>query len=65
MDFTELPLDRYGYDNTLVIIDRLTKAPWIVPYKRSATTYDVARMYYEGLYRVYGLLKEVINDQGL
>lgn len=64
MDFNELPLDRYGFDNALVMIDRLTKAPWTIPCKRSATARDAAKMYYEGPYRIFGLPKEVISDRG-
>ena len=64
MDFNELPPDRYGFDNALVMIDRLTKAPWTVPCTRTATARDAARMYYEGPYRIYGLPREVISDRG-
>ena len=64
VDFNELPPDRYGFDNALVMIDRLTKASWTVPCKKSATARDAARMYYEGPYRVSGLPKEVISDRG-
>ena len=28
MDFNEFPKDKYGFDNALVMIDRLTKASW-------------------------------------
>jgi hypothetical protein len=55
MDFNELPPDRYGYDNALVMMDPLSKAPWTIPCKRSATARDAARMYYEGPYRRHGL----------
>jgi len=64
LDFNELPLDRYGFDNALVMIDRLSKASWVVPCKRTATARDAARMYYEGPYRIYGLPQEVISDRG-
>jgi hypothetical protein len=57
VNFNELPPDRYGYDNALVMIDRLTKALWTVPCTRSATARDAATMYYHSLYRVYGLPK--------
>jgi transposase InsO family protein len=64
VDFNELPPDKYGFDNALVMIDRLTKASWTVPCRKSATARDAARMYYEGPYRVYGLPQEIISDQG-
>lgn len=64
MDFNELPKDKYGFDNALVMIDRLTKASWTIPCTKGATARDAAKMYYEGPYRVYGLPMEVISDQG-
>jgi transposase InsO family protein len=64
MDFKEFPPDKYGFDNALVMMDRLGKAPWTVPCKKSATARDAAKMYYEGPYRMFGLPKEVITDRG-
>ena len=64
MDFNEFPKDKYGFDNALVIIDRLTKAPWTIPCTKGATARDAAKLYYEGPYRVHGLPLEVISDQG-
>jgi len=64
VDFNELPPDKYGFDNALVMIDRLSKASWVVPCKRTSTARDAARMYYEGPYRIYGLPKEIISDRG-
>ena len=46
------------------MIDRLTKAAWTIPCRRSATARDAARMYYEGPYRILGLPQEVISDRG-
>lgn len=48
IDFNELPLDKYGFNNALVMIDPLTKASWTVPCKKSATARDAAKMYYKG-----------------
>ena len=64
MDFNKFPKDRYGYDNALVMIDRLSKALWTQACSSTATARGAARIYYEGPYRVYGLPKEVISDQG-
>lgn len=64
MDFNEFPKDKYGFDNALVIIDRLTKASWTIPCTKEATARTAAKLYYEGPYRVHGLPQEVISDRG-
>ena len=64
VDFNKMPLDQYGFDNCLVIIDRLSKMSWSVPCKSTATAKDAARMYYEGPYRVFGLPESVVSDRG-
>lgn len=55
MDFKEFPKDKYGFDNVLVMVDRLSGQAWTIPYYKSATTRDAVKMYYEGPYRVFGL----------
>lgn len=40
--------DKHGYDNVLVMIDRLSKTSWMVKCHRTATARDAAWMFYEG-----------------
>ncbi len=65
MDFKKMLEDKYGYNNALIMVDRLSKSTWTTLCRDSATAKDVALLYYEGLYRVFGLLKEVVTDKGL
>ena len=65
MDFLKLPKDYYGFNNYLVIINRLSKASWYVPYSENVTTKDAAKIYYEGPYRIFGAPTTVVSDRGL
>ena len=64
MDFKKMPRDKHGFDNALVMVDRLSKSSWVTPCTENATARDAARMYYEGPYRVHGMPEEVISDRG-
>lgn len=64
VDFKAMPKDKSGFDNLLVIIDRLSKTSWCIPCTRTATAVDAARMYYEGPFRIFGLPESVVSDQG-
>jgi len=64
MDFNVLPKDKYGFDNALVMICRLSKTSWTIPCQKGETARDAAKMYYEGPYRIFGLPQEVITDRG-
>ena len=59
-----MPEDKYGFNNALVIVDRLSKATWTAACRDTATAKDAARLYYEGLYRLYGLPEEIVSDRG-
>jgi hypothetical protein len=64
VDFKKMPKDRYGYDNCLVMVDRLSKFCWSVPCTEKATAKDAALMYYRGPYRILGLPESVVSDRG-
>lgn len=64
VDFKKMPQDRRGFNNLLVIIDRLSKTAWCVPCTDKAGAADAARMYYEGPFRVMGLPETVVSDRG-
>lgn len=64
MDFNAMPKDRKGFDNLLVMICLLSKRSWCVPCTRTATATDVAKMYYHGPYRVFGLPQQIGSDRG-
>jgi predicted aspartyl protease len=64
MDFKSMPKDRKGYNNLMVIIDRLCKACWTIPCKDDITAPIAAMLYYKGPYRVFGLPRSMVTDRG-
>lgn len=56
--------DAYGYDNVLVIIDRLGKRAFLLPSYKRATAADAAELYYKFVFRVFGLPKTITSDRG-
>ncbi|TLD17516.1 uncharacterized protein PgNI_00009 [Pyricularia grisea] len=53
VDFKSMPKSKSGNNNLFA-----------VPCIRTATVKDTAIIYYEGLYRIYGLPTKVISDKG-
>jgi len=63
-DFKAMPKDRNGNDNVFVIIDRLGKRAFSLPYTREATATTAARLYYEHPWRIYGAPETITSDRG-
>jgi hypothetical protein len=38
---------------------------WTIPYRDQATAREVVKMYYKGLFHIYGLPLKIIIDRGL
>ena len=51
------------YDLILVIIDRLTKYGYFIPYKEASLTEDLAYTFYKYVVRNHGLPEEIIFDR--
>ena len=45
MDFNSFNRDKHGYDNVLVIIDRLSKESISIPYYKTTTTKEIASLF--------------------
>jgi hypothetical protein len=45
MDFTELPLNKVGYDCVFVIVDRLSKKSLSLPYYKIITAKGMAELF--------------------
>ena len=45
MDFTKLLLDKYNYNFAIVIVDRLSKKPVLIPYNDIITTKGMAILF--------------------
>jgi hypothetical protein len=60
---TQLP-NSNGYDTILTIVDhRCTRAAVFLPCKTTITGQEVAKLYYDNIYRWFGLPNKVISDR--
>jgi hypothetical protein len=50
MDFYELPKDRNGYDIVFVNVDHLGKRVISIPYEKTITVEEAARLYITHIY---------------
>ena len=58
---TELP-QSHGYDSILVTVDRLSKRAHFIPTTSDITSLRVAWLFQDGVWKLHGLLEEVISD---
>ena len=58
---TELP-QSHGYDSILVAVDRLSKEAHFIPTTSNITSLRVARLFQDSVWKLHGLLEEVISD---
>ena len=64
MDFIiGLPTTNRGHDAIWVIVDWLTKLCRFVPTKKLITTPELARLFVENVYRLYGLPSNIVSDR--
>ena len=64
MDFiTDLPLSKEGYENILVVTDRLTKAPVYIP-MATTTAQEVASALLKNVFQHHLLPKAIVSDRG-
>jgi hypothetical protein len=64
MDFiTHLP-ESNGFDAILVVVCRLTKFRRIIPCKGTCNAEDLARLFRDNIWRLYGLPDSIVSDRG-
>lgn len=64
MDFiTHLP-DSKGYDAILVVVCRLTKFRHIIPCKGTCNAEELARLFRDNIWKLYGLPDSIVSDRG-
>ena len=51
------------YDSVLVIINRLTKYAYFIPYKEGSTAEDLVYAFNKNVIANYGILEEIISDR--
>src|SRR5882672_10591598 len=59
----ELPPSR-GYDTIMVVVDCLSKQAHVIPTTSDVTAARVARLFKDHIWKLHGILEEVISDQG-
>ncbi|KAK6213447.1 reverse transcriptase domain protein [Colletotrichum tabaci] len=57
------PLTKTWYDSILVIVDRLTKYAYFIPYLESSTAEDLAYTFLKYIISNHGLPKEIVSDR--
>ena len=60
---TELP-QSHGYDSILIAIDRLSKRAHFIATMSDITSLGVTRLFWDGVWKLHRLPKEVISDRG-
>ncbi|TDZ13344.1 Transposon Tf2-9 polyprotein [Colletotrichum orbiculare MAFF 240422] len=57
------PLTGVHYDSVLVIVERLTKYAYFIPYKESSTAEDLAYVFLRTIVSQHGLPQEIVSDR--
>ena len=53
-----------GFDSIFVVVDRLTKMAHSVPYNKTVTGEEIARLFIDNVYKYHGLPDDIISDRG-
>jgi hypothetical protein len=64
MDFVLFNRDKYGYDNILVIINRLLKKSIFIPCYKIITAEEIALLFIYYIWRYFGSPDFIISDRG-
>ena len=64
MDFKLFLKDKYGYDMAFIVVDRLSKQAISLPCFKTTTIKDIARVYINNIYQIYGAPKSIISNCG-
>jgi hypothetical protein len=64
MDFKFFNQNRHGYNAILVIVDRLGKRSFFLPTYKTCTAADLAELYYQFPWRIFGTLEIITLNRG-
>jgi transposase InsO family protein len=64
MDFVSFNKDKHGYDNVLVVIDRLSKESVFIPCYKTTTAEEMASLFIYHIWRYFGPPDSIISDRG-
>ncbi|KAL0934452.1 reverse transcriptase domain protein [Colletotrichum truncatum] len=57
------PMTNVHYDSILIIVDRLTKYSYFIPYMESSTAEDLAYKFLQVIVSQHGMPKEIVSDR--
>jgi IS30 family transposase len=64
MDFIiDLPSSK-AFDSIFVVVDRLTKIAYFMPYNKTVTSEETARLFMDNIYKYHDLSDDIISDRG-
>lgn len=64
MDFITHLLESNGYNAILIVVCRLTKFRRIIPCKATCNAEELARLFRDNIWRLYGLPESIVSDRG-
>ena len=64
MDFNSFNRDKHGYDNVLVIMDRLSKESISIPCHKTTTAEEMAFLFICHVWRYFGPPDSIVSDRG-
>ena len=64
MDFQLFPPNKKGFNNILIVVDRLGKRVILLPYQKEVTTKDTVQLYFTYIQRIYGTPKTITYNRG-
>ena len=62
MDFKSFLKDKYGYNIAFIVVNRLSKQAVSLPYFKTITIKDIARIYVDNIYQIYGAPKSIVSN---
>jgi transposase InsO family protein len=64
MDFVSFNKDKRGYDNVLVVVDRLSKESISIPCYKTTTAEEMASLFIYHIWRYFGPPDSIVSDRG-
>jgi transposase InsO family protein len=64
MDFVSFNKDKHGYDNVLVVMDRLSKESISIPCHKTTTAEGMASLFIYHIWRYFGPPDSIVSDRG-
>jgi len=62
MDFKSFLKDKHGYDMAFIVVNQLSKQAVSLPCFKTTTAKDIAYIYMDNIYRIYGAPKLIISN---